>query len=71
MLGFWMIPKIEQHTDLFRIICASVFMGGVGRAVSIVQVGKPNLLALIFTGIELCFPLLILWQAKIPQRQRD
>jgi hypothetical protein len=71
MLGFWMIPKIEQHTELLRIICASVFMGGVGRAFSIVRVGMPNLLALMFTGLELCFPLLLLWQAKIPRRQHD
>jgi hypothetical protein len=71
MLGLWMIPRIEQHTDLFRILCASVFMGGVGRAFSIVQVGIPNLSALMFTGIELCFPLLLLWQAKIPRRQHD
>ncbi|MEN9518615.1 MAG: hypothetical protein RLZZ381_1203 [Cyanobacteriota bacterium] len=72
MLGFWMIPKIEQHTGLFRIICASVFMGGVGRVFSIIQVGMPNLLALMFTGLELCFPLLLLWQAKISRkRQHD
>jgi hypothetical protein len=71
MLGLWMIPRIEQHTDLFRILCASVFMGGVGRSFSIAQVGIPNLSALMFTGLELCFPLLLLWQAKIPRRQRD
>jgi hypothetical protein len=69
MLGFWMIPKIEQHTELFRIVCASIFMGGVGRTVSIVRVGMPSLPMLMFTGLELCFPLLLLWQAKISRRQ--
>lgn len=64
MLGLWMIPKIENHTSLFRIVCASVFMGGVGRVFSIAQVGIPSLPMLLFTGLELCFPLLILWQAK-------
>jgi Domain of unknown function (DUF4345) len=68
MIGLWMIPKIEHHTSLFRIVCASVFIGGVGRVVSIVQVGMPSLPALLFTGLELCFPLLILWQAQLSKR---
>jgi Domain of unknown function (DUF4345) len=63
----WMIPKIEHHTNLLRIICASVFMGGVGRTFSIIQIGMPSLPTLIFTGLELGFPLLIVWQAKIPR----
>jgi hypothetical protein len=67
LLGLWLIPRIEKHTGLFRIICISVFMGGIGRVISIVQVGVPNSLTLAFTALELCFPLLLLWQARLPR----
>jgi hypothetical protein len=65
MLGLWIIPSIEKHRSLFRIVCASVFMGGIGRVVSISQVGLPGSMALFFTAFELCFPLLLFWQAKL------
>jgi Domain of unknown function (DUF4345) len=65
MLGLWIIPRIEKHRSLFRIICASVFIGGIGRVVSILQVGVPGSMALFFTAFELCFPLLLFWQAKL------
>jgi hypothetical protein len=71
LLGLWLIPRIEKHTGLFRIICVSVFMGGIGRVISIVQVGVPNSLMLAFTALELCFPLLLLWQAKLTRTQQD
>jgi Domain of unknown function (DUF4345) len=71
LLGLWLVPKIEKQTGLFRIGCASVFIGGVGRVISIVQVGVPNSLMLAFTALELCFPLLLLWQAKLPRTQHD
>ncbi len=69
-LGLWMIPKIERHTGLFRVICASVFMGGVGRVVSILQVGPPGTMEIFFTIFDLCFPLLMLWQAKVSLLQQ-
>ncbi len=65
LIGLWMIPNIERHQSLFRIVCFSVFMGGVGRAISLLQVGVPNTPALFFMAWELCFPLLLFWQAKI------
>jgi Na+/H+ antiporter NhaD/arsenite permease-like protein len=71
LLGLWIIPKIEQHTGLFRVICASVFMGGMGRVASILQVGLPGPMAIFFTGFELCFPLLIWWQTRVSRLQHD
>jgi Domain of unknown function (DUF4345) len=71
LLGLWIIPKIERHTGLFRVICASVFMGGVGRVASIVQVGLPGPMGIFFTVFELCFPLLILWQTKVSRLQPE
>jgi hypothetical protein len=66
LLGLWVAPRIEQHTGLLRIICASILLGGLGRLVSMVQVGLPGPMAIVFTMFELCFPLLLLlWQAKV------
>ncbi len=71
LIALWVIPNIERHQSLFRIICFSVFMGGVGRAISIMQVGVPNPLTLFIMGWELCFPLLLFWQNKIIRSSFD
>jgi hypothetical protein len=71
MLTLWIIPRIEKHRSLFRIICASVFIGGIGRVASIVQVGLPGSLAIFFTAFELCFPLFLFWQAKLSHSHDD
>ena len=56
---------IERHTTLFRLVCAGVFVGGVGRLLSIIQVGIPGTSAVVFTAVELLFPLLAIWQADM------
>ena len=61
----WMIPRIEEHTALFRIVVMSVFLGGIGRLISWVVVGSPNILTQILIALELLLPTLIVWQARI------
>lgn len=65
LLAWWIIPKIENHVVPLRIISMSIFMGGVGRVISLFDVGRPPTLALAFIALELCFPLLLLWQARV------
>lgn len=69
LIAWWMIPTIEKHQTLFRIIGGAIFFGGIGRAISWMTVGAPSQMAMIFTGIELLFPLLMVWQAKLPQNE--
>jgi hypothetical protein len=69
ILTLWMIPKIEKHRSLFRILCGSIFLGGIGRVVSILQVGAPGPMAIFFTAFELCFPLFLFWQAKLSHQE--
>ena len=66
LIAWWVIPNIEKHRTLFRIVGGSIFFGGIGRVVSWIQVGAPTRLDFVFVIIELLFPLLILWQAKLP-----
>jgi hypothetical protein len=62
---FWIIPSIEKQKLLFRSLCLMIFIGALGRLISIMMIGVPSLLFVSFTFLELCFPLLILWQNKL------
>ena len=34
LLVWWIIPQIEKHKTLLRIICGGIFFGGIGRIIS-------------------------------------
>ena len=65
LIIWWMIPNIERHTALFRIIALTMFVGGIGRLVSMYVIGIPDATIVAATILELAFPLLILWQNAI------
>ena len=67
LLAWWMIPNIERHTAPLRIVSAAVFAGGVGRLVSMIDVGVPGSVMVGFSLFEVCFPLVLVWQAKLPE----
>jgi hypothetical protein len=64
-LAWWIVPRVELQTALFRILCGAVFLGGIARLVTIQSVGWPQAQFLVVHAAELLFPLLILWQASI------
>jgi hypothetical protein len=66
---FWMIPAPEQQRTVFRLVSGMIFIGGLGRLISMVVFGVPSPVFVTFALLELFFPLLILWQNKIPQSQ--
>jgi hypothetical protein len=70
LIVWWIIPNIEKHTIVLRIICGGIFLGGIGRLLSISQVGLPNPVATGFTFLELLLPLICVWQAKLPSSRR-
>jgi Domain of unknown function (DUF4345) len=65
VLIWWILPNIERHTTLFRIVIGALFLGGLTRVYSIVMVGAPPTPMLGGMALELALPLLILWQAKL------
>lgn len=71
LMAWWMIPNIEKHRTVFRIVGGSIFFGGIGRVLSWMQVGTPNTLTQFFIGLELLFPLLLVWQAKLPRHSQS
>ncbi len=63
---FWLIPKIEQHTLLFRVIWGMIFIGGIGRIVSMLFVGLPPAPFIGFTILEIVgAPVFVIWQRRI------
>ncbi len=64
---FWMIPSIERHGTIFRLVSGMIFLGAIGRGVSMIMLGIPSLPFVFFTLLELAFPLLIFWQSRLMQ----
>lgn len=62
LLLWWMIPRIERVTWPFRAVALGLFLGGVGRVISMQQFGTPE--GNMFAGmiLELAMPLFVLWQ---------
>src|SRR5882762_4402485 len=62
----WLVPSIEKHTVLFRAIWGAIFVGGIGRIVSMLLVGMPPIPFLGFTALELFgAPLFVYWQYQV------
>lgn len=68
--GIWYsLPRIEESTPtvVLRLIGAGIFVGAIGRIISMVHHGMPNDKAMI-AGVVLeavIVPLLLLWHARI------
>ena len=65
LIIFWMIPSIEKQKTIFRLISLMILIGGIGRVISMITIGIPSIPFIIFTVLELLFPLLIFWQNRI------
>ncbi len=63
---FWLIPRIEHETALFRVLWLMIFAGGVGRLLSMALVGPPPWPFIGFTLLEVAgAPFFIVWQARL------
>lgn len=63
---FWLIPNIEKNTVLFRVIWGMIFLGGIGRLLSMLYVGMPPIPFIGFTALEIIgAPLFIIWQSRV------
>jgi hypothetical protein len=69
---YWIIPKIEQQTSLFRALWGMIFAGGIGRIVSILMLGLPPVPFVGFAWLEILgAPLMILWQGRVAKYQHS
>jgi hypothetical protein len=62
----WLVPRIESQTVLFRTIWGAIFLGGVGRLLSILFAGLPAVPFVAFTALELVgAPIFVYWQHRV------
>ena len=63
---WWLIPTIERQTVLFRVLWGMIFIGGIGRLLSMIMLGWPPVAFVAFTAIEIVgAPLFIWWQSRV------
>lgn len=63
------IPDIERRTARFRLLACLVFVGGLGRLLSLLSIGMPGDGHVFGLAMELgAVPLLVLWQARVAGR---
>jgi uncharacterized protein YjeT (DUF2065 family) len=62
----WLVPRIESESVLFRVIWGGIFLGGIGRLLSMAMVGLPPLPFVGFTALEVIgAPLFVYWQHRV------
>ena len=52
------IPSIEKQGRLLLVVSAAIFIGGLGRLVSVMTVGQPAQDQMVALGIELVVPVI-------------
>ncbi|MCC8961039.1 DUF4345 domain-containing protein [Bradyrhizobium sp. Pear76] len=67
----WLVPRIESESVLFRVVWGGIFLGGIGRLLSMAMVGTPPLPFVGFTALEVIgAPLFVYWQHRVAMAGR-
>jgi len=67
----WLVPRIERETSLFRALWLMIFVGGIGRLLSMLLVGLPLAPFIGFTALEIVgAPFFVWWQANVARAAR-
>ncbi|MES2016600.1 MAG: DUF4345 domain-containing protein [Pseudomonadota bacterium] len=70
LTAVWLIPRIETHTVLFRALWGMIFLGGVGRLLSMVYLGWPPVPFIGFAVLEIVgAPIFVIWQARLGKQE--
>ena len=63
---YWLIPSIEKQTIPFRVIWAMIFIGGIGRLLSMLLLAWPPAAFVAVMALEIVgAPLFIWWQSRV------
>ncbi len=66
LAAFWMVPRLRAQTVLFRVVWGAIFIGGLGRLLSMLVVGWPPAPLIAFTVLEIVgAPLFVGWHARV------
>lgn len=71
-VAMWsLVPRIEREGRLFAALWGAVFVGGVGRALSMAVLGLPPAPFIAFTVLELVgAPAFVAWQRRVAAKAR-
>jgi hypothetical protein len=71
VMGLWAASTIREHNTLVFLMAATVFVGGLGRVLSIAKVGLPEPHAVWITYLvpELVLPWIIIAAQVMTNRQ--
>ena len=62
----WVVPSIERQGTVFRVVWGAVFLGGVGRLLSLASLGAPPASFIGFTILEIVgAPAFVYWQHRL------
>lgn len=62
----WTVPRIERETTLYRALWLMIFLGGVGRMLSLAIAGMPLAPFVGFTALEIVgAPFFVWWQRRV------
>ncbi|MEQ1597409.1 MAG: DUF4345 domain-containing protein [Casimicrobium sp.] len=62
----WIVPRIERETTLFRALWLMIFLGGIGRLLSLAIAGMPFAPFVGFTALEILgAPFFVWWQGRV------
>ena len=68
---WWLVPRIDTQTALFRAAWLMIGLGGVGRLLSMLLVGAPLLPFVGFTLLEIAgAPFFVWWQYRVVRANR-
>jgi len=68
----WVVPRIEKEGTLFRALWGMIFLGGLGRLVSLADAGPPPWPFYVVMALELFgAPVFVLWQLRIERERGD
>ena len=60
------VRTLEKHFNLYRVLWAMIFVGGVGRLLSLLTIGAPPLPILGFMLLEILgAPLFLYWHSRV------
>ena len=60
--GIWyVLGDIDNRGGVLRLFILAIFIGGLARVWSYIQVGPPPMRAMVGMGLELGSPVLVLW----------
>ncbi len=70
LIMLWLVPRVEHHATLLRIIVFAIVLGASSRVYSFLVVGRPNTMTVLLTGVEYSALLMLALQHRLIKRRR-